>query len=62
MTKHTAIAPSGASENWESPQAVGTPTQVFADDGGYQYKQRIYAQAAAGDAAGVAQSCAVNGP
>lgn len=48
LTKHVVVAPNGASENWSPPQANGTPTAVFADDGGYQYKQRMYAEAAAG--------------
>ena len=61
MTNHTVVAPAGASENWSPPQA-DNPTQVFANDGGYQYKQRIYADAAAGNPQQLEQSCRVNGP
>jgi hypothetical protein len=61
MTKNSTIAPAGASENW-SPPATDTPTQVFADDGGFQYKQRIYAAAAAGNPKQLEQSCINNGP
>jgi hypothetical protein len=62
MTKHTVVAPAGASENWSPPQPENTPTQVFADDGGYQYKQRMYADAAAGKPRLLEQSCRANGP
>jgi hypothetical protein len=61
MAKNSVVAPAGASENW-SPPATGTPTQVFADDGGFQYKQRIYAAAAAGNPQLLEQSCRTNGP
>jgi hypothetical protein len=61
MAKNSVVAPAGASENW-SPPATGTPTQVFADDGGFQYKQRMYAAAAAGNPQLLEQSCRVNGP
>lgn len=62
MTNHTVIAPAGASENWSPAQAADVPTQVFADDGGYQYKQRTYAEAAAGKPQLLEQSCRANGP
>lgn len=62
MTNHSVVAPAGASENWSPPYAEDTPTQVFARDGGYQYKQRMYAQAAAGKPQLLQQSCRANGP
>lgn len=62
MTKNSVIAPAGASENWSPPNAEDTPTQVFADDGGFQYKQRMYADAAAGKPELLEQSCRNNGP
>jgi hypothetical protein len=62
MKNHSVIAPDGASENWSSPQAATTPTQAYADDGGYQYKQRMYADAAAGRPQLLENSCRVNGP
>ena len=61
MAKHVVVAPKGASENWAPPQ-TGTPTAVYADDGGYQFKQKAYAQAAAGNAQLLEQSCAANAP
>ncbi|MFL5959660.1 MAG: hypothetical protein ACJ75G_05250 [Gaiellaceae bacterium] len=62
MTSHTVVAPQGASENWSPPYAADRPTQVFADDGGYQYKQRMYARAIAGRPQLLEQSCRANGP
>jgi hypothetical protein len=62
MTKHIVVAPDGASENWSPPQRVDTPTLAYADDGGYQFKERMYEQAAAGRPALLEQSCRVNGP
>ena len=62
LTNHAVVAPAGASENWAPPNAEDTPLQVFADDGGYQYKQRMYADAAAGKPQRLEQSCRVNGP
>jgi hypothetical protein len=61
MTNHVVIAPKGASENW-SPPPTSTPTAVYADDGGYQFKQRAYAEAAAGNAQLLQQSCHANAP
>jgi hypothetical protein len=58
---NTVVAPAGASENWSPPVDARQPVQVFADDGGYQYKERMYAAAAAGDPTLLMQSCAVNG-
>jgi hypothetical protein len=62
MAKNSVVAPAGASENWSPPIAADTPTQVFADDGGFQYKQRMYAAAAAGNPQQLEQSCRNNGP
>jgi hypothetical protein len=62
MANNVVIAPEGAPENWAPPQAADTPLEVFADDGGYQYKQRMYAEAAAGDPSRIAQSCKANSP
>jgi hypothetical protein len=61
LAKHVVVAPDGAPEDWAPASPPAYPYAVFADDGGYGFKQRIYAQAAAGDAAGVAQSCRANG-
>jgi hypothetical protein len=62
LAKNSVVAPAGASENWSPPIAEDTPTQVFADDGGLQYKQRMYAAAAAGNPQQLEQSCRNNGP
>ena len=46
-----------------SEGARTTPSVVaFADDGGYQYKEKIWAQAAAGNPQNLIQSCKANGP
>lgn len=62
MAHRILVAPKDASENWSPPASTPWPYLVYAGDGGYQYKQRLYAQAAAGNPAGVAQSCKVNSP
>jgi hypothetical protein len=62
MTHRIHVAPAGASENWAPPASTPWPYLVYADDGGYQYKQRIYAAAAAGDPEPLAQSCRANAP
>jgi hypothetical protein len=62
MRHRTLVAPKDASENWSPPAGTPWPVQVFADDGGYQYKERIYREAAAGDPALLEQSCRANRP
>jgi hypothetical protein len=62
MTNHAVVAPAGAPEDYTPPQSARTPTLVFARDGGYQYKQRMYAAAAAGKPKLLEQSCRANGP
>jgi hypothetical protein len=61
MRNRISVAPQGAPENW-GPTSATFPWLVFADDGGYQFKQRIYAEAAAGKPAGLEQSCRANRP
>ena len=58
---HVVIAPPGASENW-APSTAQFPVAAFADDGGYQMKQAMYADAAAGHPHSLIQSCRANGP
>jgi hypothetical protein len=60
LLQRIVIVPNGASEDWVPADPPASPYAKFADDGGYQLKQRIYAEAAAGDATGVAQSCRAN--
>jgi hypothetical protein len=62
MANHVVVAPDGASENWSPARAATTPTATFADDGGYEYKQKMYAAAVAGNPQLLEQSCRVNGP
>jgi hypothetical protein len=62
MKNHIVIAPNGAPEDYTPPQSSRTPTLAYADDGGYQYKQRMYAKAAAGHPQLLEQSCRANGP
>ena len=40
MANRILVAPAGASENWSPPAWTPWPSLVFADDGGYQFKQR----------------------
>ena len=59
LRNNVVVAPDGASENWSPPSVQRHhPTAVFADDGGYQYKERMYR---GGDATLLAQSCVANG-
>ena len=62
LTNHIVVAPKGVSENWMPPQTSKTPTAVYADDGGIQLKQRMYAEAAAGHPELLEQSCRANAP
>ena len=62
MANHIVIAPKGAPEDYTAPQSSRTPTAAFADDGGYRYKQRMYAEAATGYPQLLEQSCRANGP
>lgn len=59
---HIVVAPAGSPENVAPPASVKPPFEIFASDGGLQYKERMYAQAAAGHPALLAQSCRANGP
>jgi hypothetical protein len=61
FANHVVIAPAGASENW-FPTGHAFPVVAFADDGGYEYKQQMYADAAAGRPKALFQSCRANGP
>lgn len=62
MTNNIVIAPAGSPEDYTPPQSFQRPTLAFADDGGYQYKQRMYAEAATGRPRLLEQSCRANGP
>jgi hypothetical protein len=58
---HAVIAPEGASENW-APTGHAFPVAAFAADGGYQWKEKMYADAAVGRPKELIQSCRANGP
>jgi hypothetical protein len=60
LRNNVVIAPAGASENWAPPATPGRPTATFADDGGYEWKQQMYALAAAGKPQRLFQSCVAN--
>jgi hypothetical protein len=62
MANHIVIAPAGSPEDYTPPQSSRTPTLAFADDGGYQYKQRMYSEAAADKPQLLEESCRANGP
>lgn len=61
LANHIVVAPEGVSENWSPRRTEGRPLAVYADDGGYEHKQRMYAAAAAGDVGLIEQSCRANG-
>jgi hypothetical protein len=61
LRDNVVIAPKDAPENYAPPYDPKHPLAVFADDGGYQYKERIYAEAAAGAPERLFESCAANG-
>ncbi len=58
---HIVVAPPGSPENVAPPASVKPPFEIYASDGGLQFDKRMYAQAAAGNPAGIAQSCRANG-
>jgi len=59
---HIAVAPPGSPENVAPPATVKPPFEIYASDGGLQADKHMYAEAAAGNPAGIAQSCRANGP
>lgn len=61
LAHHIVVAPDGSSENAEPPSSVRMPVEIYADDGGIQYVQRMYDQAAAGHPALLDESCRANG-
>ena len=62
LQNHVIVAPKNASENWTPPNPPKAPFAVFADDGGYQWLQKAYAQAAAGNPQLIADYCKANKP
>jgi len=62
LANDVIVAPKNASENWTPPSPPDHPYAVFADDGGYQYLQKAYAQAAARHPQLLDDSCEANSP
>ena len=62
LDDNVLVAPNGAPENWTPPNPPSTPYAVFADDGGLQWIRSAYAEAAAGHAQKLIDSCRANAP
>ncbi len=62
LDDNVLVAPNGAPENWTPPNPTSTPYAVFADDGGLQWIRSAYAEAAAGHAQKLIDSCRANAP
>ena len=60
LAHHVVVAPPGSSENVAPPSSVKPPVETLASDGGFAYMKHMYAEAAAGHAALIAQSCRAN--
>jgi hypothetical protein len=60
LRHNVVVAPAGASENWSPPAVPNHPYATFADDGGFEWKQQMYALAAAGQPQRLMQSCRAN--
>ena len=60
FANNVRVAPAGASENWSPRIPPKVPTLYYADDGGYQRDQAMFAAAAAGHPAELIQSCRAN--
>jgi hypothetical protein len=62
LRDNVVVAPNGAPENWSPPNPPKGPYAVFADDGGYQWLQSTYADAAAGHPQNLIDYCRANRP
>ena len=62
LRNNVLVAPNGAPENWTPPNPPKGPYAVFADDGGYQWLQKAYADAAAGHPQNLIDYCNANKP
>jgi hypothetical protein len=60
LTANVVVKPAGLPEG--ASVRSDRPTVAYADDGGIELKRQMYADAAAGNGALLAQSCRVNGP
>jgi hypothetical protein len=62
LANHVVVAPAGASEDWTPPNPPPGPYAVYAHDGGFEWVQAGYRQAAAGNPARLISSCRANAP
>ena len=62
LRNNVFVAPNGAPENWTPPHPPKGPYEVLADDGGYQWLQKTYADAAAGHPRNLIDYCKANRP
>jgi len=61
VANHVLVAPAGSSENVAPPSNLnGGPFEIYADDGGFQFVKKAYADAAAGKPAMLFQICRIN--
>jgi hypothetical protein len=62
LRNNVIVAPKNASENWTPPNPPTTPYATYADDGGYQWLLKTYADAAAGRPQNLIDYCRANRP
>jgi len=60
LEHNVIVAPANAPEDWTPPNPPLTPYAVWADDGGYQWVQKAYADAASGHPQNLIDSCRAN--
>lgn len=60
LRNHAVVKPDAAPEDWVPASPPAFPYVVYADDGGYQFELKIWAEAADGDVSGIEQSCRAN--
>jgi hypothetical protein len=61
LANNVIVAPNGAPEDWAPSPAPKGPYAIWANDGGLQYFQKAYVDAAAGKPQRLIQSCRANG-
>ena len=60
LRNNVVVAPNGAPEDWTPPNPRSVPYAVLADDGGYQWLQKTYADAAGGRPQNLIDYCRAN--
>jgi hypothetical protein len=61
LANNVIVAPNGAPEDWAPSPAPKGPYAIWANDGGLQYFEKAYADAASGQPQRLIQSCRANG-